>query len=431
MKVTYLNSPQTVKKEESKKDKEPIQVVDLNTPGDEFVSADKQQEVKKACLRETGGETDPQMIPFAILARKALEFVNDEFGDDIERAAGKVKKGLSHVAKELKDDWKYNIKPGVKDMAVTGKTTLNIAGDFIGNGLNAAARKVKKAWKDEQDRPGTSSTSNNDVASTSSKNETEEKESIAQPLSRSSSESSISSVAESIISQGEMVGNDLFYECDDKLNNDGTKSKLSIKCEPVDICDGKVKNVKLKGQNVDFNGIQVSSFELKSEKDQLVSLDFRKNVPELSSPVKMKFFASMTENDLNRTLSHPNYNKLKVANGIVNLNNSEVKFSKDKVHLKSTIQQNDIDILKTSIDIEGNIELKNKKLVFTNGKAMNNNYLMKGILFCKNPEFDYSYLEDKGFNLALNNLSIEDNKITVVGTILMPKGELKFLKRDN
>ncbi len=202
-----------------------------------------------------------------------------------------------------------------------------------------------------------------------------------------------------------------------------------------DMKAGRFKSFELKGHDVNFEGIYVSEFDLKTICDfNYINLDKDWNMTVVDD-VPMSFNFMITDEDLNKTMASAGYLKVLqdinlLGCGFITIQSTDLRIKDNKIYY----------ILKFAIPfvrkpqevvIKAGLEVKNGDIKFADVQILNEDFILKSdklssILNYINPlDFSVKILENKDAKLKIKNVSITNNKILVDGTVVLLKDIIK------
>lgn len=203
----------------------------------------------------------------------------------------------------------------------------------------------------------------------------------------------------------------------------------------TDMKAGRFKSFELNGKDVNFEGIYLSEFNLKTICDfNYINLDKDWNMTVVNN-LPMTFDLTITDADLNKTMSTEEYTRVlndinMLGSGLFTIESSELRIKNDKIYY----------ILKYAIPfvrkpqevvISAGLTVKNGDIQFADARILNKDFKLKAeklssVLNYINPlDFSVKILENKDARLNIKDVSIADNKITVDGTVILLKDIIK------
>jgi len=215
-----------------------------------------------------------------------------------------------------------------------------------------------------------------------------------------------------------------------------TKQKLNVSVSSYsfqDLFHGRMKTIVISGKNLNFEGVYLSSLELKTLCDfNYVQLD--KDPIRFKENMIMSFSTVISDKDLMKTMESSGYlDKLNCVNvkgcGITffQLSGAGVKIAKNKLFFKVRVTSQLL--LEKPLDIAMSTDLTAKKgrIILT---KMDLGNFAKGLDLTKvanqintmNPlTFSLEVLENKNTKMCIKNVEISGDKILVSGNIFIPK----------
>lgn len=219
-----------------------------------------------------------------------------------------------------------------------------------------------------------------------------------------------------------------------------TKQKFNVEVKTYsfwDLLQGRLKSIVIYGENLNINGVYLTSLKLKTLCDfNYVLLD--KNPIIFKDNMVVGFSTVISDEDLNRTMKTSGYlDKLNCVNvrgcGITffKLSNAGVNIKNNKLYFKVKVTSELL--LEEPLDINMSTDLKaeNGRLVLT---KINTGNMIKGIGLNKftkhlakmNPlTFSLEVLENKNTKMCIQNVEIIGNKIRIDGNIFIPKTNIQ------
>lgn len=200
-----------------------------------------------------------------------------------------------------------------------------------------------------------------------------------------------------------------------------------------DLKAGRFKSITITGSDVNVQGIQISSFKAKTlcdfnyiAEDKNGDIIIKENIP-------MAITAVITEDDLNKTMNSSDYkrlindiNSLGSNFNIFQITSTSIKLKNDKMYyvLKYSMPF----MRKTKeVVITADVQVENGKIKLANTTMQNNSVSLDVDKFSKlmnyiNPlDFSAKILENKDAKFNIENIKIEDKKITIDGKMTVQK----------
>jgi len=210
--------------------------------------------------------------------------------------------------------------------------------------------------------------------------------------------------------------------------------KVSVKSYSIlDLINGRLRAITISGENLNINGVYLTSLELKTLCDYN-HLQFNTKPIKFKENMVVGFSTVISDTDLMNTMESSGYlDKLNCVNvhgcGITffKLSGAGVNIKNNKLHLKVKITSQLL--LEKPIDVKLATDLKavNGRIVLTKIDLGN---MTKGVDLSKvanqlnriNPlTFSLNILENKNTKMCINGVKINGNKVTVRGNIFIPK----------
>lgn len=198
-----------------------------------------------------------------------------------------------------------------------------------------------------------------------------------------------------------------------------------------DLQKGIFKSIRIKGKNINIDGIKFSRLNIKTLCDfNYVSQDVNNNIV-FNEDLPLSFSVQMTEDDINSAVLIDDYQKLiqkinERGRGFFIIENSKLKIKENKLYF---ILQVSLPFVKDAQDVviasdlkvnDGRIKLANIRLA--NRKLAVNIKKVDRIVNYLNPlDFSLDILQNKNAVLTVQNVEIKDDKIYVDGIIVIPK----------
>ena len=202
-----------------------------------------------------------------------------------------------------------------------------------------------------------------------------------------------------------------------------------------DMKAGRFKSFEVEGKDVNFDGIYVSKFDLKTICDfNYINLDKDWNMTVIED-VPMSFALTITQDDLNKTMNSEEYKRLLgdidlIGGGFFSIVSTNMRIKNDKLYYIIRIA---VPFVRGTQDIVlcAGLKVVNGNIVFANAEFLNKDFALKAdklsrILNYINPlDFSVKILENKDAELNIKNVSVADNKISVDGTVVLLKDIIK------
>lgn len=200
-----------------------------------------------------------------------------------------------------------------------------------------------------------------------------------------------------------------------------------------DLLRGRFKSITISGENLNINGVYLTSLDLKTLCD-FNYVQFDKNPIKFKENMIIGFSTVISDEDLMKTMQSSGYmDKLNCVNvhgcGITffKLSGAGVNIQNNKLHFKVRVTSQLL--LEKPLDIEMSTDLnaKNGRIALTKIDLKN---VVKGVDLSKvanqlnsiNPlTFSLEVLENKNTKMCINKVEILGNKIMINGNIFIPK----------
>lgn len=217
-----------------------------------------------------------------------------------------------------------------------------------------------------------------------------------------------------------------------------TSGDIDVKLDSFstrDLKAGRFKSFELTAKNTDIEGVYLSYFNAKTLCDFNYIVNDGNNKYFIKENIPMSFKAEMTEEDLNNTMSSPDYKRLindfNTIGGICNLfriTSTSVKLQSGKMYY---IVKYSLPFMRQSkkIVISSDINVENGRIVLDNPVYQGNHSTadidaFSNLLNYINPlDFSAKILENKDAKFSVKNVKISDGKIFVDGIITVLKDE--------
>lgn len=199
-----------------------------------------------------------------------------------------------------------------------------------------------------------------------------------------------------------------------------------------DLKAGRFKSIKIKGKDINIQGIFISSFELKTLCDfNYIFLDSKKGDYIIKENIPMNFDVVITEDDLNKTMSSSDYKLMinafnNLAGAFFEISSTGVRLKNDKMYyvIKYNIpfvRKSKEVVLCANLRVEdGKILLANTSFV-GNNSSLDINKLSKLLNYINPLDFSAEILENKDAKASVKNVRIEDKKIYIQGRLTLLK----------
>lgn len=212
---------------------------------------------------------------------------------------------------------------------------------------------------------------------------------------------------------------------------------VSIKSySAMDLLSGKIKNFRVTAKNVEFNDAHISYFEAGSLCD-FIHIDYKKNLIVPLVPIFAEFKGTVTESDLNKTLSSDKikekFTRVKISLYSTDINlvdflNPKVELKKDTIILSANLRfAGMFKFISVPVKIKTGLKVDGNKIRLYE-PGLGSNPLLSGsvafladFLAMTSPViFDFSTLKKDGIDITVKKLNIENGKININGTVWMP-----------
>ncbi len=215
-----------------------------------------------------------------------------------------------------------------------------------------------------------------------------------------------------------------------------TEGNFSVKVDSYSLKDlkkGIFKSVKIKGKNINADGVYFTKLTLKTVCDfNYISIKDINN-PVFMEDLPLEFSVVMTEDDLNNTMQTVEYEKLidKLNSygqgyGLFKIESTKLKIKDDKIYyilqvaIPFTKGLQDVVILSDLKVYKGDVDFTNTRLI--NKKVSIDMKKIDRIVNYLNPlDFSLNILENKDAILTVQNIKVKDDKIFADGLIVIPK----------
>ena len=202
-----------------------------------------------------------------------------------------------------------------------------------------------------------------------------------------------------------------------------------------DLRAGRFKSFEVNGRNVQVEGVSISKFSLKTICDfNYIHIDKDWNMTVMDD-VPMQFGIGITQEDLNKTMASQDYVRMlsdvnKLGGGIFLIESTNLKIKHDKIYYVMKIavpfvrKTQDVVICAGLKVVDGEIEFADAKIL-NKEYALNIDKITKILNYVNPLDFSVKILENKDAKLTIKNVSIEDNKISADGILLLLKENVK------
>lgn len=213
-----------------------------------------------------------------------------------------------------------------------------------------------------------------------------------------------------------------------------TSGNIKAKLDSYSVRDlkaGRFKSIEITGKDVSASGVYISSFSLKTLCDfNYIVEDKNKNII-IKENIPMAFSAVMTEDDINKTMNFQDYQRLlkdinRLSGGLFEVSSTSIKLKNNKLYY--TIKYCIPFVRKPKeIVISADLHVENGKIIFTNtnlaggNSALDIDKISKLLNYINPLDFSAKILENKDARFNIQNVNINDNKITIDGNITILK----------
>jgi len=204
----------------------------------------------------------------------------------------------------------------------------------------------------------------------------------------------------------------------------------------MDLVAGKFKTAQIKAKNIVKDGVYISSFEAKSLCD-FTQIDRSSNTVVPLSPIYIGFKSIVTDSDINNIVNSDQYRQ-KLRGVSIKLFNQNIDLI-DFLNLKANIDNNKL-VISTDIHFNGmpdymklpvkmgiGLKVIDNKLRVADLQMISKplggelNLLSNFITFQKPVIVDFNSLSKNGSDIKMKKFSIENNKISLEGTVWLPE----------
>ncbi|MDR1168740.1 MAG: tRNA pseudouridine(55) synthase TruB [Heliobacteriaceae bacterium] len=214
-------------------------------------------------------------------------------------------------------------------------------------------------------------------------------------------------------------------------------SKLKVKIKsfsPMDLKAGRFKSLEFKGEDLNMQGVYLSSLEVKTLCNfNYIVPDEKNNTAVFKENLVLGFSAMISEDDLNNIIKSDEYvrligdfNRAAEKTGILRIIDTRIKIKNDRFLF---IIKTAVPFIKRpqEITISSDLTVKNGNIRFKDTKLINSSFTMdlsklSYVLNYLNPlEYSLKILENKDVIIQITDVSVKDNKIMADGTAVIPK----------
>ncbi len=214
-----------------------------------------------------------------------------------------------------------------------------------------------------------------------------------------------------------------------------SKAKVNLKSYgPVDLLAGRFKGFETTIKNLNAEGTHLSELELKTLCGfNYVVPDTKNNTVVFKEALPLSFHASVSEDDLNKTMKAVGYAKMiSDLNGVISksggikIQSTDIKVRGEKLYYTITTA---IPFVRKpqEIVIVSNLKVQNGEIKFDNTKLLNDRFSIDlskvaYVLNYLNP-LDYSLkiIDNKEAQIKVKEVSIKENRINIDGIAVIPK----------
>ena len=197
---------------------------------------------------------------------------------------------------------------------------------------------------------------------------------------------------------------------------------------------GEFKSLEIKGKNTVTDEVYISDLRLKTICDyNYIEIDNKNKTTTFKEPFGMTFVLKFTEDDLNKTMGSSMYKEMiRKANNIgntsklFNISSTSAKIVDNKLNYTLSVAVPFVNI-KKDIVIETGLKAKSGQISLDNSKLVTENFKLDmskldRILKYLNPlEFAMGIFEDREAKTKVEEISIQNNIITVGGIFMIDK----------
>lgn len=198
-----------------------------------------------------------------------------------------------------------------------------------------------------------------------------------------------------------------------------------------DLKAGKFQSIEIKGKDVNIDGVYITSFDVKTLCNFNYLVDNKKGDVVVMEDMPMSLNVVISEDDLNKTMVSSDYKRLindvnSLAGGIFEINSTTVRLKNNKMYyaLKYSIP-----FVRKSKEVVlcANLRVHNGEIMLADTSFVGGNSTLDINKFSKllnyiNPlDFSAKILENKDAKINIQNVKIEDKKITIDGRVTVLK----------
>lgn len=200
-----------------------------------------------------------------------------------------------------------------------------------------------------------------------------------------------------------------------------------------DLKAGRFKSLEIDGKNVDIQGVYISSFNAKTLCNFNYIANDKKGNYIVKEDIPASFNATITEEDLNKTMLSSDYkrmiddiNSIGGNLNIFQITSTNIKLKNDKMYyvLKYSmpfVRKTKELVITANLKVEnGQIELANTSFL-NNSMALDVDKLSKLINYINPLDFSAKILENKDAKFNIETVNISNGKITIDGNMTILK----------
>lgn len=200
-----------------------------------------------------------------------------------------------------------------------------------------------------------------------------------------------------------------------------------------DLKAGRFKSLEINGKNVDIQGVYISSFNAKTLCNFNYIANDKKGNYIVKEDIPASFNATITEEDLNKTMLSSDYkrmiddiNSIGGNLNIFQITSTNIKLKNDKMYyvLKYSmpfVRKTKELVITANLKVEnGQIELANTSFL-NNSMALDVDKLSKLINYINPLDFSAKILENKDAKFNIETVNISNGKITIDGNMTILK----------
>lgn len=220
-----------------------------------------------------------------------------------------------------------------------------------------------------------------------------------------------------------------------------TKENFKVKIDSYsmqDLINGRFKSLQISGKNLEIEGAYLTSLELKTL-CCFNYVDYKKSPMQFKENMVMGFTTKISDLDLRRTMKSGGYldklNSIKLSGlGITffKLEGADIKIKNNKLYFTMKVTSQLFLSKPMDVVVAADLKVEDGRIVMTKVDFVNAytrldlskiTYLLNAI----NPlNFSLDILENKNTKMSVQNVNIVGDKITVNGTVFIPKNAIKL-----